>query len=112
MVYGILKLLNFAHGDVFMIGAFTGFGILTLLGGAFNPAIPAVLVALIMFAVLAAMLGSGFLGVVIERFAYRPLRDRTADRTADLGARGGVLPRELGPAAVRLEVPDLQRRST
>ena len=34
MVYGILKLLNFAHGDVYMIGAFIGFGVLTLLGGA------------------------------------------------------------------------------
>ena len=34
MVYGILKLLNFAHGEVYMIGAFIGFGVLTALGGA------------------------------------------------------------------------------
>ena len=34
MVYGILKLLNFAHGDVFMVGAFMGYGVLTVLGGA------------------------------------------------------------------------------
>ena len=40
MVYGILKLLNFAHGDVFMVGAFIGFGILNLLGGPFDPVIP------------------------------------------------------------------------
>src|SRR5947208_12274997 len=40
MVYGILKLLNFAHGDVYMIGAFIGFGVLTLFGGPLNPSIP------------------------------------------------------------------------
>ena len=39
MVYGILKLLNFAHGDVYMIGAFIGFGVLSLLGGALSPSI-------------------------------------------------------------------------
>ncbi len=86
MVYGILKLLNFAHGDVMMVGAFVGFGILSLLGGAFNPAIPVVLVVLCMFVV--AMLGSGFLGLVIERFAYRPLRN--APRIAPLISALGV----------------------
>ena len=39
MVYGILKLLNFAHGDVFMIGAYIGFGVLQLFGGSADPAI-------------------------------------------------------------------------
>ena len=34
MVYGILKLLNFAHGDIFMVGAFIGFGLITVFGGA------------------------------------------------------------------------------
>ncbi len=86
MVYGILKLLNFAHGDVYMVGAFVGFGVLTLLGGAFNPSVPVVLVVLCMFA--AAMLGSGFLGLVIERFAYRPLRN--APRIAPLISALGV----------------------
>ena len=93
MVYGILKLLNFAHGDVYMIGSFIGFGVLTLLGGPLNPAIPVVLLVLCMFAV--AMLGSGLLGLAIERFAYRPLRD--APRIAPLISALGVcvLPREL-----------------
>jgi len=90
MVYGILKLLNFAHGDVFMVGAFIAFGVLTLLGGAYNPAIPAgaggALIVLCMFA--AAMLGSGVLGVTIERFAYRPLRN--APRIAPLISALGV----------------------
>ena len=39
MVYGILKLLNFAHGDVYMIGAYIALGVLTAFGGATNPAI-------------------------------------------------------------------------
>jgi branched-chain amino acid transport system permease protein len=86
MVYGILKLLNFAHGDVYMIGSFIGFGVLTLLGGALSPVLPVVLLVLCMFAV--AMIGSGVLGLVIERFAYRPLRD--APRIAPLISALGV----------------------
>src|SRR3954469_5000647 len=60
MVYGILKMLNFAHGDVYMMGSFMGFGVLSLLGGALSPAINVWLLIAIMFAV--AMLGSGGLG--------------------------------------------------
>src|ERR687887_2206025 len=86
MVYGILKLLNFAHGDVYMIGAFIGFGVLTLLGGPLNPSIPVVLLVSCMFVI--AMLGSGLLGLAIERFAYRPLRD--APRIAPLISALGV----------------------
>lgn len=73
MVYGILKLLNFAHGDVFMIGAYVGFGVLTATGGALDPAFSPWLVLVLM--VLAAMACCAALGVTIERFAYRPLRD-------------------------------------
>src|SRR4029077_13058645 len=73
LVYGILKLLNFAHGDVFMVGSFIGFGALQLLGGTTNPVVPAW--ALLALITLAAMAGCAVLGVVIERFAYRPLRD-------------------------------------
>ena len=73
MVYGILKLLNFAHGEVYMMGAFIGYFVLIGLGGPDDPAVPVGLLILLMF--LAAMLGSGLLGVTIERFAYRPLRN-------------------------------------
>src|SRR6059036_3301869 len=73
MVYGILKLLNFAHGEVFMFGAFAGYGVLSLLGGPDNPVLPVAVVIALMVA--GAMAVSGFLGIVIERFAYRPLRD-------------------------------------
>jgi branched-chain amino acid transport system permease protein len=86
MVYGILKLLNFAHGDVLMVGAFIGWGVLGRLGGSLDPSVPvAVLIALM---VVAAMLGCGVLGVVIERFAYRPLRN--APRIAPLISALGV----------------------
>jgi branched-chain amino acid transport system permease protein len=86
MVYGILKLLNFAHGDVYMIGAFIGFGVLSLFGGPLNPSIPVWSLVLVMLAV--SMLGTGVLGVVIERFAYRPLRE--APRIAPLISALGV----------------------
>ena len=86
MVYGILKLLNFAHGEVYMIGAFIGYGVLTVSGGPLNPMFPIWLLITFMF--IAAMIGSGLLGVVIERFAYRPLRN--APRIAPLISALGV----------------------
>src|SRR5262249_19458140 len=86
MVYGILKLLNFAHGDVYMIGAYIGYYVLTALGGSASPAVSTGLLFLLMFG--AAMLGCGVLGVVIERFAYRPLR--RAPRIAPLISALGV----------------------
>ena len=86
IVYGILKLLNFAHGDVFMVGAYVGLGVLTVFGGAIDPSISIWLVLVLM--VLAAMAACAVLGVVIERFAYRPLRD--APRIAPLISALGV----------------------
>jgi branched-chain amino acid transport system permease protein len=86
MVYGILKLLNFAHGEVYMFGAFIGYFVLSALGGAGSPSIPVAPLLVIMF--LAAMLGAGLLGVVIERYAYRPLRN--APRIAPLISAIGV----------------------
>ncbi len=86
LVYGILKLLNFAHGDVFMVGTFIGFGMIQLLGGTVNPIVPAW--ALLVLITLAAMAGCAALGVVVERFAYRPLRD--APRIAPLISALGV----------------------
>ena len=86
MVYGILKLLNFAHGDVYMVGAFVGFFVLKWLGGPLAPAVTGWLAVAIMFTV--AMLACGALGVGIERFAYRPLRN--APRIAPLISALGV----------------------
>ena len=86
MVYGILKLLNFAHGDVYMVGAYIGYFVLTALGGSASPVVPTALLFFLMFG--AAMIGCGLLGVVIERFAYRPLR--RAPRIAPLISALGV----------------------
>jgi len=86
LVYGILKLLNFAHGDVFMVGAYIGYGTLQALGGADSPNVPVWLLLSLM--VLAAMAGCAILGVAIERFAYRPLR--SAPRIAPLISALGV----------------------
>jgi branched-chain amino acid transport system permease protein len=86
LVYGVLKLLNFAHGDVFMVGSFIGYGALQLLGGTSHPKLPTW--ALLTVVTLAGMAGCAVLGVVIERFAYRPLRD--APRIAPLISALGV----------------------
>ena len=86
MVYGILKLLNFAHGEVYMMGAFAGYGILTLFGGPLALTVP--VGVLIVLMLVGAMVGAGFLGVLIERVAYRPLRN--APRIAPLISALGV----------------------
>jgi len=65
MVYGIVKLINFAHGDVFMVGAFVGFYSITILE---LPFLPALLISMIVCAIF---------GVLIERIAYKPLRNAT-----------------------------------
>jgi branched-chain amino acid transport system permease protein len=70
MVYGIIKLLNFAHGDLYMLGAFTGFAMLGAAG-----AVPRSASLLALLAVLVAtVLTTGLAGVLLERLAYRPLR--------------------------------------
>lgn len=86
MVYGVLKLLNFAHGDLYMVGAFVGYFVIQWFGGPTGLKIPVPALLVIMF-VLAASL-AGFLGVAIERFAYRPLRD--APRIAPLITAIGI----------------------
>ena len=86
MVYGVLKLLNFAHGDLYMIGAYIGFFVIQWFGGAAHVSIPVPLLLAIMFALAAGV--SGGLGVAIERFAYRPLRD--APRIAPLITAIGI----------------------
>lgn len=73
MVYGIVKLINFAHGDVMMMGAYAGWFVLMCLGAT----VPGLAGAFI-----AAMVFCGLLALLIERFAYRPLR--TAPRLNSL----------------------------
>ncbi|HJB06337.1 MAG TPA: branched-chain amino acid ABC transporter permease [Candidatus Enterocloster faecavium] len=66
MVYGIAKMLNFAHGDIIMVGAFTAFTVMNTMG------MPAVL------GVLTAIVVCTILGVAVERIAYKPLRDASS----------------------------------
>jgi branched-chain amino acid transport system permease protein len=86
MVYGVLKLLNFAHGDVYMVGAYIGYFVIRWFGGPAALTIPVPLLLLIMFALASA--GCGLLGMAMERFAYRPLRD--APRIAPLITALGI----------------------
>ena len=65
MVYGIIKLINFAHGDIYMIGAFMGYYLINILK--FN----------FFLSLILAMIGTAILGVLIEFLAYRPLRNST-----------------------------------
>ncbi|MCE9670689.1 branched-chain amino acid ABC transporter permease [Myxococcus stipitatus] len=71
MVYGVLKLINFAHGDVMMVGVYMGYATAFALG---REARASLLGVAAVFAV--AMLGCALFGFLIERFAYRPLREK------------------------------------
>lgn len=67
MVYGILRLINFAHGDIYMVGAFAGYFIALKLG--LGPSWGGLL-----FVLIGSMVVAAIFGMVIERFAYRPVR--------------------------------------
>jgi branched-chain amino acid transport system permease protein len=74
LVYGIIELINFAHGDVFMIGSFTSVGVWGVLGLSLTTSALGVAGGLIV-SLLVAMVATGALNVLIERVAYRPLRN-------------------------------------
>ena len=76
MIYGILKLINFAHGDIYMLGAYIGFVCTSILKLSFLPAL------------IISMIGAALAGMVIERVAYRPMRN--APRIAILITAIGV----------------------
>ena len=62
MIYGIIKLINFAHGDIYMVGAYIGFFAVTVTGLSIVPAL------------LISMVVTALLGMLVERLAYKPLR--------------------------------------
>jgi branched-chain amino acid transport system permease protein len=82
MVYGILFMINFAHGEIFMIGAYVGWWVLSWLLQAQLATLHPVWVVPLLLA--NAMLFTGVLGVCLERFAYRPLYLRGATRLGPL----------------------------
>ena len=86
MVYGIIELINFAHGDIFTCGGFIGLTVIGLLG--VQHAAPALLVPGVILVFLLAMSLTGLLGMAIERVAYRPLRN--APRLAPLITAVGI----------------------
>jgi len=86
MVYGIIKLLNFAHGDIYMTGAFIGFLVLL---SAISVALGAGWLSIIL-AMLAAMLFCGVLAWLVQRLAYRPLLKKDAPRLSLLITAMGV----------------------
>ena len=65
MVYGIINLINFAHGEIYMVGAYVGFALTTFLGLGFFPAL------------ISSMLVCSLLGMLIEKVAYKPMRNST-----------------------------------
>ncbi|HEY9710932.1 MAG TPA: branched-chain amino acid ABC transporter permease, partial [Oculatellaceae cyanobacterium] len=87
LVYGIIELINFAHGDLYMLGAFAGLSVIGAFGvqdgASLQAAIPAMLVALLVATVVCAGLN-----ILTERYAYRPLRN--APRLAPLISAIGV----------------------
>ncbi len=93
LVYGILELINFAHGDVFMLGGRFSWGVLVQffggpLGQNYGLLSGGTLALALVVAFLVAMVSCGLVGFVIERFAYRPLRN--APRLAPLVTAIGV----------------------
>ena len=102
MVYGVLKLINFAHGDVYMVGAFSGFYLANAMDVGAHPSLAKALVVFV-----GSMIICGVLGVAIERFAYRPLRQR-ARLTSLITAIGVSFLLEYGfqlPAIPGLGIP-------
>ncbi len=84
MVYGILRMINFAHSEIFMVGAYIGFWVLASLPVFLPGFLPAYFLAVFII----SMLGAGLLAVVVERIAYKPLRH--ASRLAPLISAIGV----------------------
>src|ERR1051325_8856806 len=94
MVYGVLRFINFAHGDVYMLGAFFGSFMVNLLIGKHAPPVVQGILGL-----FTAMIACAILGVIIERAAYKPVR-RSGRMTALITAIGVSLLLENGAQAM------------
>ncbi|MFN2524642.1 MAG: branched-chain amino acid ABC transporter permease [Actinomycetota bacterium] len=84
MVYGVLQLINFAHSEVFMVATFATLYAIRDWFDVTEPATGFMLILILLVALLASMVASGGLAVLVERFAYRPLRRRGAPRLSFL----------------------------
>ncbi|MFZ5823429.1 MAG: branched-chain amino acid ABC transporter permease [Bacillota bacterium] len=92
MVYGVLMLFNFAHGDIFMVGAYIGFFVasaLVALSGAGLLALPSWLI--LVLTILISMFLTALVGMAVERIAYRPLRSAPRASAALTGLMIGII---------------------
>ena len=92
MVYGILMLFNFAHGDIFMVGAYIGFGVatgLTTLASLGTIALPNWLI--LVLTIIISMFLTSFVGMIVERLGYRPLREAPRASAAITGLMIGII---------------------
>ena len=117
MVYGVLLLFNFAHGDIFMVGAYIGFfiatALLALLAYFGTIALPGWVVLIIV--IFLAMFFTSFVGMAVERIGYRPLRNAPRASAAITGLMIGIILETsnlaiLGPS--RLSFPSLIESTT
>src|ERR1044072_9898564 len=95
IVYGILRLINFAHGDVYMVGAFAGYFLALSLGLAAAPSFLSLALILVASMIIAALVG-----MVIERFAYRPVRKYSRIKTLIIAIRVSLLIENLFVARI------------
>ena len=116
MVYGVLMLFNFAHGDIFMVGAYIGFFIAT---GLISLSSLGILTlpswALLALTILLAMFLTSFVGMLVERIGYRPLRGAPRASAAITGLMIGII-LETGNLAIlgatRKKFPDIIETTT
>jgi branched-chain amino acid transport system permease protein len=120
MVYGVLMLFNFAHGDIFMVGAYIGFFVssgLLALGALELIVLPTgvMLAAILVLTIIIAMILNSFVGMAVERIGYRPLREAPRASAAITGLMIGII-LETGNLALlgatRLRFPALIQTAT
>lgn len=116
MVYGVLMLFNFAHGDIFMVGAYIGFGVatgLTILSSQNFIALPGWLI--LSLTIIISMFLTSLVGILVERIGYRPLRDAPRASAAITGLMIGII-LETGNLALlgaqRVKFPSLIESTT
>jgi branched-chain amino acid transport system permease protein len=116
MVYGILMLFNFAHGDIFMVGAYIGFGVatgVTALASFGAIVLPKWLI--LVLTIIISMFLTSFVGMLVERLGYRPLREAPRASAAITGLMIGII-LETGNLALlgatRKKFPDIIQTTT
>ena len=92
MVYSILMLFNFAHGDIFMVGAYIGFGVsVGLLALSSSGALAMPNWVILVLTILFSMFLTSFVGMIVERVGYRPLRNAPRASAAITGLMIGII---------------------